>query len=142
MLACLGNTEAHGEVLRALASADDKEVQVAQTYVRHRPVSEKRQLKTLVGEVTRMRGAAQVRALDTIARLNISDREVLEELSRTYAETRSHEVQRAIAEVFIRSDPKALPRPGLATVLRQHRLKPSMGGHDLIDALLARLQAG
>jgi len=139
-LACLGDASAHQRMLRTLASADDKDVQIAQTYLRYHPVTEKAQLRELAREVGRASGAGQVRAIDAIARLNISDREVLRELSQVFAQTRSVEVQRALAEVFIRSDPKALPRPDLIGILREHRVRVRDGGHDLIDTLIDRLQ--
>ena len=143
VMACLGDADAHAQVLRALAGADEKEVQVAQAYLRHRPISEKSELRTVARDIARMPGSepARVRALDTLARLHISDREIIDDLSRTFAEATSLNIQRAIAEVFIRSDPKALPRRDLAAILRDHRLKTPGGGHDLIDVLIARLQA-
>jgi hypothetical protein len=143
VLACLGNAQAHGEMLRALASADEKDVQLAQAYLRHRPVPEQAQLRAVARDIARTPGAgpARVRALDTLARLHISDREIIADLSRAFAETRSVNVQRAIAEVFIRADTRELPRGELIGVLRQHRLKPPGGGQDLVDVLIARLQA-
>ena len=48
--------------------------------------------------------AAQVRALDTLARHRLSDRQSLDELARLFPAARSVDVQRAIAAVFIRSD--------------------------------------
>ncbi len=140
-LACLGSKEAHLQVLAALAGGDDRDVQVVQTYLRHRPISDPQELKRVAQGIARMPGSgAQVRALDALGRLNISDREVLEELTRSFANARSASVQRAIAEVFLRSDPKAIPKAELAAVLRQHRLK-APGGNDLIDVLLSRLQS-
>jgi hypothetical protein len=143
VMACLGSEDAHGQMLRALASPDEKDVQIAQVYFRHRPIEEQQELRVLAREIAGMRGAgaAQVRALDTLARLHISDREIIEELSRAFADTRSVNVQRAIAEVFIRSDPKAIHRGNLVGILREHRLKPPGGGQDLIDVLIARLQS-
>jgi hypothetical protein len=118
-------------------------VQIAQVYFRHRPIDEREELRALAREITRMpgAGAAQVRALDTLARLHISDREILEDLSRFFADAKSVNVQRAIAEVFIRSDHKAIHRGDLIGILREHRLKPPGGGQDLIDVLIARLQS-
>ena len=139
-LACLGSREAHGQVMRALASAEDKDVQAVQAYLRHRPPA-REELRGVALDIAKRAGnGISVRALDTIARLHITDREVLEELVRSFATSRSVPVQRAIAEVFLRSDPKILPASELATALRQHRLKPSSGGDDLVDILLKRLQ--
>ena len=142
VMACLGNPDARERTIRALASPDERDVQIAQSYLRLRPVSDAKELRVLARDVTRMPGSsAQVRALDALARLNISDRQILADLTRSFAEARSASVQRAIAEIFIRSDPKALPRPDLAAALRDHRLRaPGGGGSDLIDVLLARLQ--
>ncbi len=140
-LACLGSGEGHAQVMRALASGDDPDIQAAQAYLRHRP-PESSELRALALEIARRAGSAvSLRSLDTLARLHIADREILEELTRSFTAARSVGVQRAIAEVFLRSDPKAIPAPELATALRQHRLKPPGGGEDLIDVLLRKLQS-
>jgi hypothetical protein len=90
--------------------------------------------------VARMKGsAAQVRALETLARHQIADPEILAELTRLYTRATSVSVQRAIAEIFIRSDYRGTSSTVLAGLLRQHRLS-SPGGEDLIDVLLVRLQ--
>ncbi|MEO5695164.1 MAG: hypothetical protein ABIQ72_18655 [Usitatibacter sp.] len=137
VLACLGETEAHAQVIRALSSPDVRDVQIAQAYLRNRPVTDPSELRVIVAGVTRMPASdAQVRALDTLARLRIVDRDILEELSRSFAEAKSLRVQRAIAEVFIRG---GYHRPELAGMLRTYRLK-SVGGNDLIDELIRKLQ--
>ena len=141
-LACLGDDGSRDRLLRSLASTSDGDAQVVQTYLRYHPVTEGRQLRAIAREISQASGPAQVRAIDAIARLNISDREVLRELTQTFAQSRSVEVQRALAELFIRSDPRALPRPDLLGIVREHRIKPRGGGHDLVDTLLERLQAG
>jgi hypothetical protein len=141
-MACLGSLDAKASVLRALASTNEKDVEAAQVYLRHRPLTDTRDLRTVATEVVRMPSSpAQVRALDTLGRLNISDRQVLSDLVRSFATAGSVNVQRAIAEVFIRSDPAALPKREVATVLREHRLKSPDGRSDLIDVLLQRLSA-
>jgi hypothetical protein len=140
-MACLGDQGAHAQVLRALSSASDRDVQIAQVYLRNRPLTDPGELRSVAIGIARMPPAGvQVRALDTLARLNIADREVLEELARAFAGARSASVQRAIAEVFIRSDQKLIPKRELVSTLRQHRIKSS-GGEDLIDVLIRRLQS-
>jgi hypothetical protein len=139
-LACLGDEGSRDRMLRAFTRADDNDALIAQTYLRWHPVTDKAQLRELAREVTRATGPGQVRAIDAIARLDISDREVLRELSNVFAQSRSIEVQRALAEVFIRSDPKALPGPDLIGILREHRVRVRGGGPDLIDTLIDRLQ--
>lgn len=137
-LACLGRQDAHARVLRALASSDERDVRIAQAYLRNRPVADTRELRAIAADIPRGPSpAAQVRALETIARLNITDRETLDQLARAFAESKSASVQRAIAEVFIRSDAKALPKAELAALVRRHRLK----GDDLIEQLLRKLQS-
>ena len=138
-LACLGSAEARAQVIRAVGSQDDRDVQVAQSYLRHRPLGAT-ELRTVATGITRMtESRAQIRAFDTLGRHSISDREILDELARAFASARSLGVQRAIAEVFIRSDRKAIDKPQLASVLREYRLK-SPDGKDLIDVLISRLQ--
>jgi hypothetical protein len=138
-LACLGNVDARSRVLRLVASARESDVQVAEAYLRHRPVTDPAELRALVAAVAAMKpGAAQVRALGTLARLHIADRQALDRLAALFARTPSLAVQRAIAEVFLRSDPQALERPRLVRVLREHRLR-SPDGEDLIDVLVRRL---
>jgi hypothetical protein len=83
---------------------------------------------------------AQVRALDTLARYRLSDRESLEQLARLYPLAKTVNVQRAIAGILIRSDYRTIAGPELVRALRQHRLKSSEG-EDLIDVLIRRLQA-
>ena len=138
--ACLGSAEARARVLRALASPNDQDVQVAQAYLRHRPITDSGELRAAASGIARMpESAAQVRALETLARHHISDRETLEALTRLYAQATSVNVQRAIAEVFLRSDQQAIEVPRLVSVLRERRLE-SRGGADLIDVLIGRLE--
>ncbi|MGZ5039014.1 MAG: hypothetical protein ACXWGT_19795 [Usitatibacter sp.] len=138
--ACLGSIEARARVLRALASPDDRDVSIAQAYLRHQPIVDSSELREVARGVTRMsRTAAQVRALETLARQRIEDRQILEELARLYTRANSVAVQRAIAEIFIRSgDVPARDIPDLPRTLRDHRLAAPGGGQDLIDVLLAR----
>jgi hypothetical protein len=138
-LACLGNREARARVLALLASPDDAEVQVAEAYLRHRPITDAGELRAAAKAITRMKAnAAQVRALGALGRLHVADREIADELAALFARTPSLAVQRAIAEVFLRGDPGAADTRKLADLLRQHRLH-SPDGEDLIDQLVRRL---
>jgi hypothetical protein len=140
VLACLGRSEAHARVLRALTSPNDEEVQIAQVYLHHRPIDDATELRGVATGVARMNDSdAQVRALDTLARYHLSDRESLVELTRLFPLAKSVNVQRAIAGILIRSDFQAIATPELVRTLRQSRLK-SPDGADLIDALIRRLQ--
>ncbi len=139
--ACLGSAAGRASVIRALASANDQDVQVAQAYLRHRPLTDPGELRSVAAGISRMpQTAAQVRALETLARHHISDREVLERMARLYASARSANVQRAVAELFLRSDYRGIADASLVDLLRQHRLQAPVGG-DLIDVLIGRLQA-
>ena len=141
LLACLGSAEGHARVLRALTSPNDDDVQIAQIYLRHRPLADANELRIVATGITRMNGSeAQVRALDTLARQRLSDRESLDELTRLFPLAKSVSVQRAIAGILIRADYRSLARPELARALRQHRLK-SPDGQDMIDVLIRRLEA-
>ncbi len=141
VLACLGNGEARAQVLLALTSPNDQEVEIAQVYLRHRPIADVNELRLLTSRIARMSGSnAQIRALDTLAGQHLSDPESLEELARLFPIAESAGVQTAIAGILIRSDYQAIATPELVQTLRQSRLKASVGA-DMIDVLLRRLQA-
>jgi hypothetical protein len=141
ILACLGNAQGHARVLRALTSPNDEEARIAQVYLRHRPIDDPNELRAVTTSVARMTGSdAKVRALETLARLRLSDRESLEALTRLYPVAESAGVQTAIAAVLIRADYRSIARPELVQTLREHRLK-SGTGQDLIDVLIRRLQS-
>jgi hypothetical protein len=134
-LACMGSAEAHAQVIRALASPDVRDVRIAEAYLRSRPVTDPAELRIIATGVIRMpESEAQVRALDTLGRMQVSE-SILEQLTAIFAEARSASVQRAIAEVFLRSGYR---RPGLARVLATHRI--AAGKRDLVDELIGRLQ--
>jgi hypothetical protein len=140
MLACLGSQEARAQVLRALTSPNDQEVEMAQVYLRHRPIADVDELRLVTSGIVRMSASsAQVRALDTLARQSMSDPESLEELARLFPVAESANVQSAIAGILIRSDYRAIATPELVQTLRQTRLKASVGA-GMIDALIRRLQ--
>ena len=136
-LACLGDPAAHQRTLQSLASPREEDARIAQAYLRHRPLKDAGELRPVARAVANMPGSvAKVRALDALARLRISDTEVLDELTRSFATARSPSVQNAIAEIFLRSD----HRPAdLAEVLRKHRLEPPARG-SVVDSLLANLK--
>jgi hypothetical protein len=137
-LACLGSDAARSRVLRLLASGNEGDVQLAQAYLRHRPITDAAELRVLAATIAAMKpGPAQVRALDTLGRMHVADAKVLDALAALFARTPSLAVQRAIAEAFLRSDPAAA-KPGVAKLFRMHRLR-SPDGEDLIDVLVRRL---
>jgi len=138
-LACLGSAAARAQVLRLLASTDESDVQVAQAYLRHHPITDAAELRVVTAAIAAMKpGPAQVRALDALGRMHLSDAKALDQLAALFARTRSLAVQRAIAEVFLRSDPQAIARPQVAKIFRTHRLR-SPDGADLIDVLVREL---
>jgi hypothetical protein len=139
-LACLGDGGARQKVIAALASADESDVQVAQAYLRYHPVTRDDEVRSLVLHIAGMpTGAAQVRALETLARLHIADRQALDALTQLYAQTSSPAVQRAIAEVFLRAGAAEVASPERIAQLRAHRL-PVRAGPDLVQVLLDRMQ--
>jgi hypothetical protein len=140
VLACLGSASAHARVLKALTSSKDEDVQIAEVYLRHRPIGDAGELRSAAAGIARMSGSdAQVRALETLARHNLSDRDSLQELTRVFLLAKSVRVQRAVAGILLRSDYRAIGDPNLARALRQHRLK-SPDGEDVIDILIRRLE--
>jgi len=141
VLACLDSAEARAQVLLALTSPNDEEVQLAQVYLRHHPIADLNEVRIVTSGIARMNGSnAQVRALNTLALQQLSDPDSLEELARLFPLAGSAGVQTAIAGVLIRSDYKSIAKPELVQTLQRHRL-PSSNGQDLIDVLIHRLQA-
>ncbi len=141
VLACLGSAEAHERTVRALTSSRDDEAAVAQVYLRHRPLADVGEVRAVTSGIARMTAAAaQVRALETLAKQRLADPQSLQEIARLFPLARSLEVQRAIAGILIRSDTKMLARGDLARSLRQTRLK-SPDGSDVIDVLIRLLQS-
>jgi len=140
LLACLGSTEAHARVLRALTSPDDDDVQIAQAYLHRRPLADASELRSLASGIVRMSASgAQIRALDTLANYHLADPQSLAELARLFPVAKSLGLQRAIAGILIRSDFRAIAIPDFVKTLRQSRLK-SPDGADVIDVLIRRLQ--
>jgi len=141
VLACLGNAESHERTVRALTSARDDEVAVAQVYLRHRPLASVGELRAVTSGIGRMTsGGSQTRALETLAQQRLADPQSLLEIAKLFPQARSLEVQRAIAGILIRADTRQLPRADLARSLRQHRLR-SPDGNDVIDVLIHLLQS-
>jgi hypothetical protein len=141
ILACLGSADAHLRVLQALVGTNDEDVQIAQVYLRHRPIADVNELRLVAAGITRMSNSeAQVRALDTLARHQLSDRQSLDALTHLFPVAKSIDVQRAVAGILIRADLDMFAKPELVRALRQHRLKSS-DGKDLIDVLIRRLQS-
>ncbi len=141
MLACLGSAEARERVLQALPEAGVNDVEAVAVYLRHRPVAEPAELRTLTAEIARMANpAAQARALETLAQLGPSDRDSVEALTRLFPAAATSGVQVAIAGVLLRADARALDDPELLSTLRARRHKPG-AGTDLVDVLIRRLEA-
>ena len=109
-------------------------------YLRHRPLTDIDEQRAVVSGIGRMATArAQLRALEAIARQRLADPQSLQSVAQLFARARSLDVQRAIADILIRSDRRTLAQGDLARLLRQHRLK-SPDGSDVIDVLIRLLQ--
>jgi hypothetical protein len=140
VLACMGSDEARARVLKGLVSASDADVQIAQTYLRQRPIADPAELRDLTREIAGMSASdAQARALDVLAHHYLSDRESVDTLKTLFASTRSWPVQNAIAGVLIRADRSSIADPELLPTLRDHRLK-SAPADNMVNSLIDRLQ--
>jgi hypothetical protein len=141
LLACLGRDDARAKALAALTGPTDADVQAAQVYLRHRPISDVSELRLVTSAIANMSGAdVQVRALDTLAQHRLADRDTLEAVAKLYRIARSADVQRAIAGILLRGDYRAIASDDLVRSLRRYRLQPP-DGEDMIDILIRRLQA-
>ena len=139
-MACLGDGDAHRRILQALTSPRDDDVQIAQVYLRHRPLAQVAEVRALTAGIARMKAvAAQVRALETLAKQRLTDPQSVQAVAQLFTQARSLPVQRAIANILIRADTHMLARDELARSLRQHRVK-SPDGQDVIDLLIRLLQ--
>jgi hypothetical protein len=140
VLACMGSADARAQVLKGLVSSSDADVQVAQAYLRQRPITDPAELRVLTREVANMSAPeAQARALDALAHHYLSDPESVETLKELFVKTRSWQVQNAIAGVLIRADRKTIADPALLPTLRDRRLKAA-SGDNMVNALIDRLQ--
>jgi hypothetical protein len=140
MRACLGSAEARARVLAALVGEQEAQVQIAQAYLRHRPITDSAELRRIAADIVRMApGDAQVRALETLGRHYVDDREVLEMLTALFTRTPSEPVQRAIAGLLMRADLRVLVGPQLVQTLREAR-HPAPDA-TMVDALIERLQS-
>jgi hypothetical protein len=133
--------DGRARVLQALTGGNDAEVRIAEVFLVHRPIEDVAELRDVASGIARMPGSAsQIRALDTLGRHRLRDRETLAELASLFPIAQNIDVQRAIAALLIRSDYQLLPKPEMENMLSQYRLK-STGGTDAIDILLRRLQS-
>ncbi|WP_128001728.1 hypothetical protein [Piscinibacter defluvii] len=140
VLACLGSPAAHERTLRALTSPREDEVEIAQVYLRHRPMTRVEELRSVAAGIARMNTpAAQLRALEALAKQRLADAQSLREIAQLFPKARSLEAQRAIANILVRADYRQLAGTDLLRSLRQHRLR-SPDGSDVIDLLIRLLQ--
>ena len=138
--ACLGSPSDRARTLSGLLSAREADVQIAQAYLRHRPIADDAELRRLTAGVVSMPPSeAQTRALETLARQYVSDREAVQLLTGLFAHTSSRAVQAAVAGILLRADRQAIAAPELISVLLEKRL-PAPPGDDIVDALIRRLQ--
>lgn len=141
MRACLGSTEAHLRMLDALVSSNEADVQVARTYLRHRPLTDTTELRRVAEGIAGMPASeAQVHALEALGRHYLSDRDILDRLVRLFSETSSWSVQAAIAGILVRADRASIASQQLLATLQGQR-RPSPPGDNMIDALVHRLQS-
>src|SRR5262249_12563876 len=99
-LACLGDGGARMRVLAALASDSEGDVKSAQVCLAHHPVKDLGELRLLASNVATMSSpAAQVLAVESVARLRLGDPQSLDTLAALFPRARSLDVQRAIADL-------------------------------------------
>jgi hypothetical protein len=141
LLACLGDGDARERVLRALTSPSEDEVRFAQVYLRHRPLDDAQELRTLTADIARMPSAqAQVQALHALAQHRLTDRDSMTTLLHLYPVAETAGVQAAIAGILLRSDYRSIASPEVVQTLRTRRLRGGIGD-DAIDVLIRRMQA-
>lgn len=145
--ACLGSSEARALTLAGLASPQEADVRAARAYLRHHPIEDPQELHRVTDAIAAMAPSpAQAQAVESLGRLYLSDREVLQRLLRLYAQTPSPAVQAAVAGSLLRADPRVMPaehsaeRVRLLELLRQQR-RPNGAAGGMIDALIHKLES-
>jgi hypothetical protein len=139
--ACLGSAEGRARTLEGLVSQSTAEVQIAQAYLRHRPITDAAELRRIAAAIIGMPASdAQVRALESLGRHYVADRAVLDLLIRLFSETPSSAVQAAIAGILIRADQRSIASPQLVRTLLEDR-RPTPPGDNMVDALLRKLRS-
>ena len=140
-LACLGSSQHHRQMLRALTSPNAEDIKMAEVYFHRRPIGDREELRVAAAAIGLMPvSEMQARAIDILARQHVTDAESLTAVTRLFPLARTIDVQRAIAGLIIRSDYRAIATPATVHMLRQNRLN-SPGGQDIIDILIRRLEA-
>ena len=96
-----------------LTSGSDDDVEIAQVYLRHRPIADADELRTLTARDRAHEGRrrAGARARDAGRPIALADHESLDELARLFPQATSIGVQRAIAGILIRGDYRAIAQP-------------------------------
>lgn len=139
--ACLGSAEGRARTLEGLVSRNTAEVQIAQAYLRHRPITDAAELRRIAAAIAGMSPSdAQVRALESLGRHYVADRAILDLLIRLFSETPSPAVQAAIAGILIRADQRSIASPQLVRTLLEDR-RPTPPGDNMVDALLRKLRS-
>jgi len=143
--ACLASGEGRQRTLAGLASPALADVQAAQAYLRHHPITDPAELRSVAEAIAAMAPSdAQAHAVESLGRLYLSDRSVLNRLVRLYADTPSPAVQAAVAGTLLRADPRVIhaasgsDRAELLRLLREQRRPSGNGG--MIDALIRQLE--
>ena len=141
MRACLGSEEGRARTLAGLVSPKEADVRVAQAYLRHRPITDSAELRRVAADIADMDpGEAQVRALETLARHYVSDREVVDTLTQLFSRTPSAPVQNAIAGILLRADRDAIASAQILQTVREKR-HPTRGATSMVEALIERLES-
>lgn len=143
--ACLASSEGRQRTLAGLASPALADVQAAQAYLRHHPITDPVELRSVAESIATMAPSdAQAHAVESLGRLYLSDRSVLNRLVRLYVDTPSPAVQAAVAGTLLRADPRVIhsasgsDRAELLRLLREQRRPSGNGG--MIDALIRQLE--
>jgi hypothetical protein len=143
--ACLASSEGRLRTLAGLASPALADVQAAQAYLRHHPITDPVELRSVAESIATMAPSdAQAHAVESLGRLYLSDRSVLNRLVRLYVDTPSPAVQAAVAGTLLRADPRVIhsasgsDRAELLRLLREQRRPSGNGG--MIDALIRQLE--
>jgi hypothetical protein len=118
VLACLGSAAARERVLQAITSPSDADVEIAQVYLRHRPLADVDELRRVAKRHARACAHRSAGARARHARLAQARRSAKPRGTDAIVPvTKSLDVQRAIAGILIRADYHAFAKPELVRTL-------------------------
>lgn len=138
ILACLGDTEARKALLSA-ATNNQEASHIAQVLLKHLPLTPDQELFSFVELTANSNLETQIRNLEILTSQQVADSKALARLLKLFSMSKSLVVQKSIAQIFVKADPRQINRAEVTQIFRTHRQRSS-DGRDIIDFAIERLE--